>query len=51
VKFKSKYLGFTVYNEGKMIEFRNGKYQTDDKKEISFLKTVNDVEEVSEDTK
>lgn len=48
MKFKSKYLGLTVYTENGMIEFRNGEYETKDKKEIAILQNTLDVEVIDE---
>lgn len=41
--FKSKYKSLSVWFNDSIIEFKNGEYDTDKKREISFLKNIPDV--------
>lgn len=46
MKFESK-VGKMVYLKGQIVEFKSGKYETEDKEEIEILKTLKDVKSVS----
>ena len=43
-----KFPSLTVYCEGNMLQFTNGKFETTDKTQIETLKNVVDVEAVEE---
>lgn len=48
MKFGSKFLSLSVYCDGKVLQFKNGEYETTEKNEIKTLKNAVDVVEVTE---
>jgi len=48
MEFKSNHDSYRIQCGEHCIAFKNGKYKTDDKKEIALLKTIADVKAVAE---
>ena len=44
----NKYPYYKIYNDGNYINFKKGKYETENKKEIELLKNLNDVDILEE---
>ncbi len=51
MKFTTKWLGLEVLTPDGSIQFKNGEYETTDKKEIDILKNVADVEMIDDKSK